>query len=108
MPRGAKRSHIEPAAQSAPSTEDGAFAAEQTAVVVKRRQASQSGRFAAIELTELGHLREQERGRTRAHSSNGSEFLRFKAKGLVLRDEIGNARIECVDLPFDFANQAAA
>jgi len=27
---------------------------------------------------------------------------------LVLRNELGDARIERVDLPFDFANQAAA
>ena len=76
--------------------------------MIKRCQASQSGRFAAIELTELGHLREQERSRARAHSANGSEFLRFNAKDLVLRDEIGDPRIERVDLLFDFANQAAA
>ena len=105
---GAERSHVEPAAQGASSTEDGALAADRTTVVIKRCQASQSGRFAAIELTELGHLREQERSRARAHSANGSEFLRFNAKDLVLRDEMGDPRIECVDLLFDFANQTAA
>jgi hypothetical protein len=47
--------------------EDSALAADRTTVVIKRCQASQSGRFAAIELTELGHLREQERSRARAH-----------------------------------------
>ena len=82
--------------------------ADRTTVVIKRCQASQSGRFAAIELTELGHLREQEPSRARANSANGSEFLRFNAKDLVLRDEIGDPRIECVDLLFDFANQTAA
>src|SRR5260370_25075600 len=82
----AERSHVEAAAQGASSTEDGALAADRTTVVIQRCQASQSGRFAAIELTELGHLREQEPSRARANSANGSEFLRFNAKDLVLPD----------------------
>ena len=105
---GAERSHVEPAAQSAPPTEDSALAADRTTVVIKRCQASQSGRFAAIELTELGHLREQERGSARAHSANGGEFLRFSAKGLVLRNQSRDARIDGLDLFFNFAYEAAA
>ena len=56
--RGGKRGHVEPAAQSTSSAEDGAFTAERTAVVIKRRQAGERSSLPPIELAELGHLRE--------------------------------------------------
>jgi hypothetical protein len=105
---GRERGHVKAAAQSASSTKDGALAADRAAVVIKRRQASERGGLPAIELTELGHLREQERSCARAHSANRGKFLCFSAKGLVLRDQTLDACIEQSNLLFDFVDQAAA
>src|ERR1043166_1566715 len=84
--RGRKRGHVEAAAQSTSSAEDGAFTAERTAVVIKRCQARERSGLPPIELAELGHLRQQERCRTCTDSGNGGELLRFGAKSLVLRN----------------------
>src|SRR5437763_2146 len=84
--RGRKRGHVKAAAQSTSSAEDGAFTAERTAVVIKRRQACERSGLPPIELAELGHLRQQERCRTCTDSGHGGELLRFSTKSLVLRN----------------------
>ena len=83
---GRKGGHAKAAAQSTSSAEDGAFTAERTAVVIKRRQACERSGLPPIVLAELGHLGEQERCRTCADSGNGGELLRFSTKSLVLRN----------------------
>src|SRR5262245_13891856 len=84
--RGRKCGHVKAAAQSTSPAEDGAFTAERTAVVIKRRQARERSGLPPIELAELGHLREQERCGTGTDSGNGGELLRFSTKSLVLCD----------------------
>ena len=84
--RSRKGGHVKAAAQSTSPTEDGAFTAERTAVVIKRRQACKRSGLPPIELAELGHLREQERCRPCTDSGNGGELLRFSTKTLVLRN----------------------
>lgn len=76
--------------------------------MIKRRQASERGGLPAVEPSELGHLREQERSCARAHSANSGEFLCFSAKGLVLRDQTLDACIEQSNLLLDFVDQTAA
>ena len=104
---GREGSHIEAAAQSASPTKDSALAPSQAAVVIKWREPSEGGRLATIELTKLGHLREQERGGARAHSANGRKFLRFVAKDLVLGDQTGEALFDRGHLLFDLVDQPA-
>ena len=84
--RGRKRSHVKATAQSTSSAEDGAFAAETPAIVIKWRQARQCSGLSPIELAELRHLREQERCRMCTDSGNCGELLRFSTKSLVLRN----------------------
>ena len=84
--RGRKRGHIKAAAQSTSSAEDGAFTAERTTVVIKRRQARERSGLPPIELAELGHLRQHKRGGTCTDSGNRGELLRFSTKSLVLRN----------------------
>ena len=83
---GRKRGHVEAAAQSTSSAEDGASTAERAAVMVKRGQARERSGLPPIELAEFGHLRQYERCRTCTDSSNRGVFLRFSAKSLVLRN----------------------
>ena len=84
--RGRKCGHVKAAAQSTSPAEDGTFTAERTAVVIKWRQSSERSGLPAIELTELGHLRQQKRCCTCTDSGNCDELLRFGTKSLVLRN----------------------
>ena len=72
--------------------------------MIKWRQAGERSGLATIELAKLGHLREQERCCAYTDSADSGEFLCFDAERLVLRDQIADASIECLNLCFDFAN----
>src|SRR5205814_10104131 len=72
----------------------------------KRWEAAKSCTLRPIELTQLGHLR-QEQGRcARPDAGNGSKFLRCNAELLVLCDQTGDTCIDRSDLLFDFVKQA--
>src|SRR5262245_23023397 len=106
--RGRKRGHVKATTQSTASTEDGAFTAQRTTVVIKRRQTRECSGLPPIELAEFGHLRQQEGCRTCTDSGHRGELLRFSTKSLVLRNETADALFDRSDLLLDFIDQTAA
>lgn len=90
--------HVKAAAHGTPAAEDGALALERAAVAIEGGQTSQSGSFAPIELTQFGHLGQEERGGARSNSDDGGELARFARELLVLLDRGRQERFDLSDL----------
>jgi len=70
VPRGHQCGHVKSVADSAPAAKDGAFAAQFSAVAIKRRHSNQRGNFATVELSQFGHLGQEQGRRPGTNSTN--------------------------------------
>jgi hypothetical protein len=96
--RGGEGGHVEATAEMTTAAEDIAFTPHGAAVAVKGSEAGEGCDLSAIELTQLGHSRQEQAGGPRAHPDKSGELLRFCAEDLILGNETFDARINERDL----------
>src|SRR5436189_6287264 len=93
--------HVEAAADGTPTAKDRAFASSGTAVAVEGGQSSQSGCLAAIEFSQFGHLRQEQRSGAWPDSRDGGELACIGGECFRLLDPLLATHSDLGDLLFD-------